>query len=92
MSNDVDGFTLELRQQISPKLNIGIAYGNEDYDLATSTGTLDFTEIETVFVNAFYQPTDGLTFALEYSHGERTTSTGATFDADRIGASVTMSF
>ncbi|MEL7149650.1 MAG: DcaP family trimeric outer membrane transporter [Pseudomonadota bacterium] len=90
--NDAEGYTIEFRQQVGERWNFGIAYGREDYDLATATDTLDFTELETVHVNAFYAPTDNLTLGLEYIQGERTTSTGATFDADRVGASVTFSF
>lgn len=91
-ANGATGVTLEFRQQVAPKLNLGIAYGLEEYDNPTATTTLDFVEFETVHLNAFYQPVDNLTFGLEYIIGERTTSTGQTFDADRIGASVTMSF
>ncbi len=90
--NGADGYTLEIRQQLGERWNIGLAYGREDYDLATSTGTIDFTELETVHANVFYNPTDRLTLGLEYIHGERTTSAGTTFEADRIGASVTFSF
>ena len=90
--NSANGYTLEFRQQMGERWNFGVAYGREDYDLASSTGTLDFTELETVHVNAFYQPTDRMTLGLEYIRGERTTSGGATFDADRIGTSVTFSF
>ncbi len=92
VENDATGYTLEVRQQVGEKWNFGIAYGREDYDLPTSTGTIDFTELETVHVNAFYQPTDRLTVGLEFIRGERTTSGGATFEADRVGASVTFSF
>ena len=91
-ANDVDAFTIEIRQQVGPKWNVGIAFGNEDYDLPTSTDTLDFSELETIHLNAFYQPTDNLTIGLEYIHGERTTSSGASFDASRIGASITFAF
>lgn len=90
--NDVDGFTVEFRQNIGDKWNVGIAYGNEDYDLPTTTATLDFVELETVHLNAFYSATDNLKFGLEYIRGERTTSAGTTFSADRIGASVTLNF
>lgn len=92
-TNDATGFTLEYRHTLSDSLSVGIAYGNEDYDLATTTASgVTFTELETVHVNAFWNPTDRLTIAGEYIHGERTDATGATFDADRIGASVTFNF
>lgn len=93
-ANGADGYTLELRQQVGERWNFGIAYGREDYDLGTTPagGTIDFTELETIHVNAFYQPVDRLTIGLEYIHGERTTSAGASFDADRVGASITYSF
>lgn len=92
VANGVTGYTLEARQDIGSAFNVGIAYGNEEYDLATNTGTLDFIELETIHLNAFYTPVENLTLALEFITGERTTSTGQTFDADRIGASVTFSF
>ena len=92
-ANDADGFTVELRQQIGEKWNVGIAYGQEDYDLPTSTGTLSFTELETIHVNAFYQATDNLTFSAEYFYGERNdVNTGRTFDADRIQLAAQLNF
>jgi len=92
-ANDVDGFTVELRQQIGEKWNVGIAYGEEDYDLPTSTGTLSFTDTETIHVNAFYQATDNLTFSAEYFYGERNdASTGRTFDSDRIQLAAQLNF
>ncbi|WP_170347981.1 MULTISPECIES: DcaP family trimeric outer membrane transporter [Ruegeria] len=92
-ANDVDGFTVEFRQQISEKWNVGIAYGEEDYDLPTSTGTLAFTELETIHVNAFYKATDDLTFSAEYFFGERNdASTGRTFDSDRVQFAAQLNF
>ncbi|CAD0183650.1 hypothetical protein RUESEDTHA_00524 [Ruegeria sp. THAF57] len=92
-ANDVDGFTVELRQQLNPKWNVGIAYGYEDYDLATSTGTLAFTELETIHVNAFYQATDNLTLSAEYIFGERNDApTGRTFDANRVQVAAQLNF
>lgn len=82
---NADGFTLEFRQQISDAWNVGIAYGNEDYD----AGAVE--EVESVHVNAFYSPVERLTVGLEYIHIENTTS-GVTADADRIGASITFTF
>ena len=92
VANDVDGFTVEFRQDVGEKWNFGIAYGNEEYDLGTSTGTLDFTELETIHVNAFYKATDNLTLSGEYIFGERTTSTGASFEGDRVQLAVQLNF
>ncbi len=97
-ANDVDGFTVELRQQLNPKWNVGIAYGYEDYDLATNSfsdgsGALNFTELETIHVNAFYQATDSLTLSAEYIYGERNDAgTGDTFDASRIQLAAQLNF
>ena len=76
-----DSFTLEFRQQISDSLNVGIAYGEIDYDDAA------FNDVESIHVNAFYSPIERLTIGLEYI----TIENGAD-DADRIGASVTFTF
>ncbi|MEX0365852.1 MAG: DcaP family trimeric outer membrane transporter [Ruegeria sp.] len=93
VANDVDGYTLEFRQDIGDKWNVGIAYGREEYDLPTSTGTLSFTELETIHVNAFYNVTDNLTLSAEYVRGERNdATTGATFDGDRIQAAIQLNF
>ncbi len=92
-ANDVDGFTVELRQQLNPKWNVGISYGYEDYDLPTSTGSLSFTELETIHVNAFYQATDNLTLSAEYIYGERNdTISGDDFDASRIQFAAQLNF
>ncbi|KIC11491.1 hypothetical protein RA19_05460 [Leisingera sp. ANG-M1] len=92
-ANDVEGYTLEFRQDIGRKWNVGIAYGREDYDLPTSTGTLAFTELETVHVNAFYNATDNLTFSAEYLFGERNdAASGSTFDGDRVQFAVQLNF
>ncbi len=91
-ANDVDGFTVELRQKLSSKINVGLVYGQEDYDLASSTGTLDYTKLETLHINAFYNATDKLRFGAEYILAERTSSTGATIDADRIQFSAQLNF
>jgi hypothetical protein len=91
-ANDVDGFTVEYRQDIGRKWNVGIAYGQEEYDLATSTGTLDFTELETIHLNAFFNPTENLQLSAEYILGERTTSGGTTFEGDRIQMAVQFNF
>ncbi|UWQ34159.1 porin [Leisingera sp. M527] len=92
-ANDVKGYTVEFRQDITDQWNVGIAYGREDYDLPTSTGTLSFTELETIHVNAFYSPTDNLTFSAEYIFGERNdTISGNTFDGDRVQLAVQLNF
>ncbi len=92
-ANDVDGYTIEFRQDLTPKWNVGIAYGREDYDLPTSTGTLSFTELETIHVNAFYQATDNLTLSAEYIFGERNDEpTGRTFDGNRVQLAAQLNF
>lgn len=88
-ANGVTGGTLEVRQKIGDKWDVGIAYGFEDYD---SPGARDISELSTVHVNAFYSPRDNLTFGLEYIYGERTAGDGSTLDANRLGASVTFRF
>jgi hypothetical protein len=90
--NDVEGYTVEVRQDIGDKWNVGFTYGNEDYDVPTSVGTLNYVELESLHVNAFYSPTDNLTLGLEYIRGESTSSAGQTSTADRIGASITLKF
>ncbi len=92
VSNDVDGFTVEFRQKLGQKWDVGFVYGNEEYDLPSSTGTVDFTELETFHVNAFYKPTDKLRLGAEYIFGERTTSSGATINGDRIQFTAQLSF
>ncbi|WP_253746352.1 MULTISPECIES: DcaP family trimeric outer membrane transporter [unclassified Ruegeria] len=92
-ANDVDGYTVEFRQDLSPKWNVGIAYGRENYDLPTSTGTLSFTELETIHVNAFYKATDNLTLSAEYIYGERNDApTGRTFDGSRVQLAAQLNF
>lgn len=93
LANDVDGYTIEFRQDLSPKWNVGIAYGKEDYDLPTSTGTLSFTELETIHVNAFYKATEDLTLSSEYIYGERNDApTGRTFDGSRVQLAAQLNF
>ena len=92
-ANDVDGYTIEFRQDLGEKWNVGIAYGKEDYDLPTSTGTLSFTELETIHVNAFYQATENLTLSAEYIYGERNDEpTGRTFDGNRVQVAAQLNF
>ncbi|NVO54514.1 hypothetical protein HW561_01760 [Rhodobacteraceae bacterium B1Z28] len=92
-ANDVDGFTVEFRQDLGEKWNVGIAYGREDYDLPTSTGTLSFTELETIHVNAFYKATDNLTLSAEYIYGERNdVITGRDFDGNRVQVAAQLNF
>ncbi|WP_209504585.1 MULTISPECIES: DcaP family trimeric outer membrane transporter [unclassified Ruegeria] len=92
-ANDVDGYTVEFRQDLGAKWNVGIAYGREDYDLPTSTGTLSFTELETIHVNAFYKATDSLTLSAEYIYGERNDApTGRTFDGSRVQLAAQLNF
>lgn len=88
-TNDAEGFTLEFRQQIGDKWNVGIAYGNENYANAGASNLLD---AESLHLNAFYSPTDSLSYGFEYIMLERENGTGETLSADRIGASVTFTF
>ncbi|MEP1586541.1 MAG: DcaP family trimeric outer membrane transporter [Tateyamaria sp.] len=99
--NDVDGFTVQVLQKIGEKWTVGLAYGNESYDLATTntvgegaTATSNaFTDLESIHLSAFYRPVDNLTLALEYIHiDSEDETTGFSADADRIGASITFSF
>lgn len=101
VENDAEGFTVQFRQDITDKWNVGIAYGNESYDLVTTNtiGTAPnqtsntFTDLESVHLSAFYTPVDNLTFALEYIYIKSEDNVANTsFEADRIGASVTFSF
>jgi len=92
VTNDADGYTLEYRHDVTDTLNVGMAYGKEEYDLPTVGGLTDFTDLETVFLNAFWQPTDKLTIGGELIRGESTNSAGVTSTANRIGGSVTFSF
>ncbi|EEE37183.1 hypothetical protein RKLH11_1019 [Rhodobacteraceae bacterium KLH11] len=92
-ANDVDGFTVEFRQDIGEKWNVGVAYGEENYDLPTSTGDLAFTDKETVHFNVFYKATDDLTFSAEYFYGERNdVNSGRDFDASRIQLAAQLNF
>lgn len=87
-----EGYTVELRQEFG-QFDVGIAYGHEEYDLATVTSAnSDFTELDTIHLNAFYEPVDNLSIGVEYIYGERTDSSGNNFDASRIGTSITFSF
>lgn len=89
IANDVDGYTLELRQAIGDKVDVGIAYGNEDYD---NPGAADLSKVETIHVNAFWKPADNLTLGAEYITGRRTDGGGTKLQADRVGVSVTFNF
>ncbi len=92
-TNDSDGFTLAIDQKLSDAFSVGLAYGNESYDLPTAVGSSGnaFTDLESIHLSLFYRPTDRLTLAAEYINIQ---SEGPTFsaDADRIGLSATFSF
>ena len=90
-ANDSVSFTLAGTQDLSDTLSVGVAYGYEDYDDPTVTGEIDFDQLQSVFVNAFYTPVPKLTFAAEYSLGDRDGNFGSD-SANRIGSSVTYSF
>ena len=94
VENDSDGFTIQLRQDIGEKWNVGIAYGNESYDLPRliGAGANSFTDLESLHVNALYTPIENLTFALEYIRIETDGPAGFSESADRIGASITYRF
>lgn len=92
-ANDVDGFTVEFRQDLGEKVNVGIAYGQEDYDLTTNAGAdNEFDELESIHANVYYTPVDNLSFGLEYSRTTRIDASDNDFDADRIQAQVRFSF
>ena len=93
VENDVDGFTLEYRQDIGDKWNVGIAYGSEDYDLPSQIGASanSFTDLESIHVNAFYTPVENFTIGIEYINIE-SEGPGFSADADRVGLSATFRF
>ena len=88
-ANEVEGYVVEIRQDIGEKFNVGIAYGFEEYD---NPGAENLSELETLHVNAFYKPVDNLNLGIEYIVGERTDGSGATLEAERIGVSATFTF
>ena len=94
VENDSDSFTVELTQQVSDDWSVGIAYGYEDYDLATPIGGSgnSFDELTSVHVNAFYTPVENLTLAAEYVFIESEGPGGFSADANRIGLSATFRF
>ncbi|MEJ6389599.1 DcaP family trimeric outer membrane transporter [Gymnodinialimonas ulvae] len=90
--NESESLTFEFRQDISDALSAGIAYGLEDYDLATTGGLPGgFDRLESVHVNAFYSPIDALTYGVEYIHIESEGPLDSA-EADRIGVSATLRF
>lgn len=91
-ANDVQGYTVAISQDITPQLNVGIAYGNEEYDQATVFAGTDFTDLESIHVNASYDLTDALTLSAEYARVTRTDSAGQDFEGDRIQAAVQFNF
>jgi hypothetical protein len=76
--------------QIGDRRTIG--YGREECDLPSSTGTLDVTELAPLHVNALHGPTDDMTFGAGYIFGERSSSTGATVNGDRVPFSARLTF
>jgi hypothetical protein len=91
-ANDAQGYTLAVSQDITPQFNVGIAYGNEQYDQATAFAGTDFTDLESLHVNASYDLTDSLTVSAEYARVTRTDSAGQDFEGDRIQAAVQFNF
>lgn len=91
--NDFDAFTIEYRQDIGDKLNVGIVYGNEDYDLATNAGLVnEFVELEGIFLNAFYRPVENFAIGFEYAQVTRTNAANVDFDADRVAINFRYGF
>ena len=88
-ANEVEGYVVQIRQDIGSKFNVGIAYGYEEYD---NPGAENLSELETIHVNAFYKPVDNLNLGIEYIMGERTDGAGDTLEAERIGVSATFTF
>ncbi|WP_317055108.1 DcaP family trimeric outer membrane transporter [Roseovarius rhodophyticola] len=89
--NDVDAFTLEFRQDLGDKWNVGVAYGYANYGLETVVAGNAFDEVQTVHVNAFYTPVENFTLGFEYIFAD---IEGDAFseDADRLGFSATLRF
>ncbi len=92
VANDVQGFTLALSQDLTPQLNVGIAYGQEEYDLATAVNGSDFTDLESLHINASYDLTEAITLSGEFSRVMRTDSAGTEFEGDRIQAAIQFNF
>lgn len=96
VANDAEGFTLEFRQDIGEKWNVGIAYGNDNFTFGTdadvANGISSFDESSTIHVNAFYTPVENFTYAIEYIYAEIEGDDGFQEDANRIGVSATLRF
>lgn len=91
--NDFDAFTVEFRQDIGEKLNVGVVYGREDYDLTTNIGDAnEFNELEGLFLNAFYTPVENFAVGFEYAQVTRTNASDVEFDADRVAINFRYSF
>lgn len=91
-ANDVQGYTVQIRQALTPQLDVGVAYGNESYDFATAFGGTDFTDLESLHVNTSYDLTEAITLSAEFSRIIRTDSAGSEFEGDRIQAAVQFNF
>lgn len=87
-ANNVEGFTLEARHDFG-LFNIGVVYGEEEYENGVAG---DIQELDSLFLNAFWTPTDNFTLGVEYIEGSRTDFDGTELDAERVGASVTFTF
>jgi hypothetical protein len=90
-ANEVDGYTVEIRQEIGDHFDIGAAIGREDYENSGATAA-DISQLETLHVNAFWRPVDNFAVGVEYINGVRFGGDGSRLEADRVGLSVTFSF
>ena len=92
--NESDSFTVAYNQDLTDQVSLALAYGYEDYDLATQIGTSanSFDELQSVHATLFYRPVESLTLAAEYIYIESSGPGGFEAEADRIGLSATYSF
>ncbi|WP_299656445.1 DcaP family trimeric outer membrane transporter [uncultured Tateyamaria sp.] len=96
--NDSQSFSLELTQQVTEQVSVGVAYGNESYDFATPfdasiPGNGGYTDLQSVHLNVFYTPVERFTLAAEYVWIESEDDfTGRVDDGSRVGVSATFRF
>lgn len=92
VENESDSVSFEFRQQISDQWSAGFVYGMTEYDLPTTGGLPGgFDELESLHVNAFYSPTESLSYGAEYIRIESDGPLDSA-EADRIGLSATLRF
>lgn len=94
VENEAEGFTIEYRQDLSEKLNVGIAYGSESFDLPIGIGAggNSFNDLESLHVNAFFTPVENFTIGVEYIRLDSEGPGGFAASADRVGLSATLRF